>query len=149
MQSSTYSFLDLAGVIAHPTYPGGPFQFTGAGLGAGTITITMDTERTAHDVAADGTVMVSKMAGNNGKIQIECQQTSIVHKYLLAMYNWLVGESAGAWAQSAAVLRNVSDGTSHICSGVSFGKKPDKTYAAQGGRVTWTLWAADIVDVNA
>lgn len=147
MRQSTYSFLDLAGVIAHPTYPGGPFQFTGEGVG--TVTVVMDTERTAHDVAADGSVMVSKIAGNNGKVQIECQQTAIVHKYLLAMYNWLVVGDAGLWAQCAIVLRNVSDGTSHVCSGVSFGKVPDKAYAAQGGKVTWVLWAADIVSVNA
>lgn len=147
MRQTTYSFLDLAGVIAHPLYPLGVFQFTGEGVGS--VTVTMDTERTAHDVAADGSVMVSKIAGNNGKINIECQQTSLAHKYLLNLYNYLVSASAGEWAMIAIVLRNVSDATSHIATGVSFGKIPDKPYAAQGGKVTWVLWAADIVSANA
>jgi hypothetical protein len=147
MRHSTYSFLDLAGAIAHPSYPGGPYMFTGEGVG--TVTVSMQTERTAHDVAADGSIMISKIAGNNGYINIECQQTSLVHKYLLGLHSYLIAESAMQWAMAAIVLRNVSDGTSHIATGVSFGKIPDKAYSSQGAKVTWQLWAADIVTMNA
>lgn len=142
MKHSIYSFLDLAGAIAHPLYPLGIFQFTG--LGVGSVTVSMTIDRSVHDLAADGSVMISKVAGNNGQISIECQQTSIVHKYLLALYNYLIAESAEKWALTTIVLRNVADGTSHIATGVSFTKVPDKPYQAQGQKVTWVLMAADI-----
>jgi len=143
MRHSTYSFLDLAGAIANPTFPGGPFIFTGEGVG--TVTVSMSTDRTAHDVAADGSIMVSKIPGNNGQITIECQQTSLANKYLTELYNWLITKSATVWATSAIVLRNITDGTNHVATGVSFGKIPDKTYTSQGGKVSWTLYATDIV----
>ena len=147
MRTTTYSFLDLAGAIIHPLYPGGPYLFTGEGVGSANV--NMLTERTAHDVAADGSIMVSKIAGNNGQITIECQQTSLVHKYLLGLYNYLVAASAGEWAMAAVSLRNVSDGTSHIATGMSFQKIPDKQYQAQGQMVNWTLFAADIQSIAA
>lgn len=142
--TTTYSFLDLSGAIASATV--GAYVFTGKGVGQ--VMVTMQTERTAHNVAADGVVMVSKVAGNNGQIQIQCQQTSELHKWLLAAHNAMLLADTDSWADMAATLRNTSDGTSHIATGVSFGKIPDKAYAAQGGMVTWTLWAADIQSLS-
>ena len=75
MALSTYSFLDLSGSISHPTI--GSYLFTGEGVGD--INISMSTDRSAHDVASDGSVMVSKIAGNNGTITITAQQTSPLH----------------------------------------------------------------------
>lgn len=143
-QTSTYSFLDLSGAIAHPNL--GAYTFTGEG--AGEITVTMSTEKSAHDVAADGSVMVSKIAGRNGQISISAQQTSALHKWLLAAYNYLFELApTNQWAAISATLRNTADGTSHLLTGLSFSKVPDKAYQAQGQRVTWTLLAADIVSL--
>ena len=142
---TTYSFLDLSGALVHPSL--GAYIFTGQGVGQ--VTVTMDTERSAHSVAADGTIMVSKIAGHNGKIQIQCQQTSNVHKWLLAAENALYIADTDAWAEMSASLRNTSDGTSHIIVGISFGKVPDKVYQAEGQMVTWTLWAANIQNIPA
>lgn len=85
MALSTYSFLDLSGSISHPTI--GSYLFTGEGVGD--INISMSTDRSAHDVASDGSVMVSKIAGNNGTITITAQQTSPLHFWLLDWYNTL------------------------------------------------------------
>lgn len=147
MRHSTYSFLDLAGAISHPFFPLGVFQFTGEGVGS--ITVEMLSERSQHDVAADGSIMISKMAGNNGVITIECQQTSLVHKYLLNLFNYVWQADTNQWAMIAIALRNISDGTSHICTGVSFNKKGAKSYKREGQQVTWTLMAADIASMNA
>jgi len=147
MRHSTYSFLDLAGAISHPFFPLGVFQFTGEGVGS--ITVEMSSERSHHDVAADGSIMISKMAGNNGVITIECQQTSLVHKYLLNLFNYVWQADTNQWAMIAIALRNISDGTSHICTGVSFNKKGAKSYKREGQQVTWTLMAADIASMNA
>jgi hypothetical protein len=140
MNHSTYSFLDLSGAIAHKKYA----AFTFSGKGVGSVTISMSTEKTAHDVAADGSVMVSKVAGNNGTITIQCQQTSEVHKWLLAWYTWLMAADTKHWANTGATLRNSSDGTSHLITGISPQKVPDKAYQAQGQMVSWVLMAAEI-----
>ena len=143
--ATTYSFLDLSGAIVHPSY--GAYQFTGEGVGE--ITISMATERTHHDIAADGTIMISKIAGNNGTIAVKCQQTSVIHKYLVGLYNYLLTTDTNQWAQAAMLLRNASDGTSHVLTGISINKLGDKTYKAQGDTITWTLMAADITTMNA
>lgn len=140
MRHTTYSFLDLAGAIAHPAFL--PFQLTGEG--SGDISITMANEKTVHDLANDGSVMVSKIAGKNGTVSIACQQTSPVHKYLLKLYNFLEEAPVSAWAGIAIAFRNVNDGSSHALIGVSFAKKADKAYAQHGGKVSWSLMAAEI-----
>ena len=138
--TSTYSFLDLSGAVAHPTF--GAYTFNGQGVGS--VSVSMATDRSSHDIAADGSIMVSKIAGNNGSVTIECQQTSNIHKWLLAWFNFLVISDTSEWAKTTALLRNTSDGSSHVISGISPQKVPDKPYQAQGQRVTWTLLAADV-----
>jgi len=142
--NTTYSFLDLSGSIASPV---GPFVFTGEGVGE--VVVTMAVEKTVHDVAADGSVMVSKVAGNNGTITIHTQQTSPLHKWLLSWFNAILAGTTDMWASSAVFLRNTIDGSSHVATGISPQKIPDKTYQAQGQRVTWVLMAADIQSLPA
>jgi len=145
METSTYSFLDLSGAIAHPDL--GAYIFTGQGVGS--VTVALANDKSAHDIAADGAVMVSKIAGLTGMITINCQQTSALHKWLLTAFNALYIAPTDSWAQMTIALRNTSDGTSHVITGASFGKIPDKAYAAQGAQVAWTLMAADIQSVAA
>lgn len=142
---TTYSFEDVTGALTHPL--AGAYIFTGAGVGE--VTISMTTEKTVHDVAADGCVMVSKVLGNNGKITISAQQTSDLHKWLLALYNLVLYSDASNWALLACTVRSISDGTSHVATGMSFDKIPDKVYQAQGQRVAWGLPAADIQSMPA
>ena len=147
---ATYSFKDLTGAFAHPL--AGAYTFEGE-IGLGQITLAMVTENTIHAVAADGTVMVSAVPGDNGTITIETQQTSDLHSFLLSWANLCktnlrLGDASN-WASAALSLRNVVDGATHIATGISPQKIPDKSYAAQGGNVTWVLMAADIQSQNA
>lgn len=143
MEVSTYSFTDLAGSISHPTL--GAYLFDGTGVGS--VTIAKATDRTAHDIAADGSVMVSKIAGNNGTVTIEVQQTSAIHKWLLAWFNALWQMPTSEWASTSMTLRNAATGTRHIISGISPQKEPDTPYQAQGQHVTWTLMCAEITNL--
>jgi hypothetical protein len=108
--------------------------------------VAKSTERSTHDVAADGSIMVSKIAGNNGTVTIEVQQTAPLHKWLLRWFQTLWQLPTNQWAQTSMLLKNSSTGGSHICQGVSPQKEADVPYQAQGGRVTWTLLCADIVN---
>lgn len=137
---STYSFLDVTGSITHPSV--GAYTFTGEGIGE--MSVSMSTDRTAHDVAADGAVMVSKLAGSNGTITIQAQQTSSLHNWLLNWYNYLYAADTDEWAQSNILIRAPKMGRSHVATGVSPQKIGDTPYQAQGQRVTWTLMCADL-----
>ena len=140
MELTTYSF---AGSINHPTF--GSYLFDGTGVGS--VTVSKATDRTAHDIAADGSVMVSKIAGNNGTVTIECQQTSAIHKWLSAWFNALWQLPTSEWASTSMTLRNTATGTRHIISGISPQKEPDTPYQSQGQRVSWTLMCAEITNL--
>lgn len=56
MAQTTYSFTDLVGSIHSDVV--GDFIFTGNGVGS--VSVSKATERTSHDIAADGSVMISK-----------------------------------------------------------------------------------------
>ena len=146
---STYSFKSLVGVLVNPVF-GVSIPLTGGNVGFGQMTVTMTTERTAHDVAADGTVMVSYIAGDNGDIAIEVQESSILHSLLLSLYNQAItaanNDDVSGWAATTISFRMLTDGTSHILSGVSFGKIPDKPYQASGQKITWRMMAANIIN---
>lgn len=146
---TTYSFKDLTGVLNNPLLDS-PYQIVGGNIGNGSLTIRMLTTRTEHEVAADGAVMPSYVAGQNAEITIEVQQTSQLHHALLALYNLLTTAADGGdisnWASTAISLRTILDGAGHFLSGVSFQKIPDKPYAAKGQNVAWILMAASAVN---
>ena len=135
----TYSFLDCIISLAFPT---GALTLTGHGLGEATVSMTET--RSVMEAAADGAIMVSKVAGNQGTLSLSVQQVSDAHKFLLAMYNALVIAPPSQWAQGAGVLRSLADQTSHTFFGMCFQKIGDKPYRKQGEMVTWVLLCADI-----
>jgi hypothetical protein len=142
-----YSFEDTVGQISNPNSGLTPFLLYGQ-LGVGELIIRMASERTAQDVAADGNVMQSYIRARNGAIEIQCQQVSVVHRFLLTLYNILeqaanAGDITG-WMNTSVTVQNQVDGSTHVLTGVSFSKIPDKPYAAQGQRITWSLMAADV-----
>lgn len=138
--STTYSFADVSVVISHPSVG----QYVANGEGIGNINIAMATDRTAHDVAADGSVMVSKIKGRNGTVTIAIQQTSDLNKWLTKWYNYLEAASTDQWASTSIIVRSPIMQELNTITGVSPQKLPDKPYQAQGQLVTWSLMAADI-----
>lgn len=137
---TTYSFLDLQGALTHPT--AGSYNFNGEGIGD--LSIEMLTDKTAHHVAADGPVMVSKIAGDNGHVTLNIQQTADLHHWLLNAYNASKEGDTADWAGIAAKFWNVVDGSMHTCRGGSFDKLGTKAYQKEGQMVVWKLWFADI-----
>lgn len=149
-QGATYSFKALVGVLVNAIF-GVTIPLTGGSIGAGAFRVRMATERTVHDVAADGTVMVSYVAGDNGSVEVECQESSVLHQQLLALYNLALlaanNDDVSGWAATVISFRMLTDGSQHLFSGVSFQKFPDKPYEAHGQKVTWNLMAANVVNL--
>jgi hypothetical protein len=149
-QGNTYSFKSLTGVLTNDVY-GITIPLTGGNIGAGSFTVRMTTARSAHDVAADGTVMVSYIAGDNGDIDINVQESSALHTELLALWNLALlaanNDDVSGWAATSISFRMLTDGTQHTLTGCSFDKVPDKPYEAAGQRVTWKMMAANVINM--
>ena len=137
---TTYSFSDISFSISHPSV--GKFSASGEGLGS--ITVAMANDRSAHDTAADGTVMVSKIRSKNGTITIAAQQTSSLHKWLTKWSNYLDAADTSVWAETTIIVRAPKMGDLITAKGVSPQKMPDKSYQAQGQNVSWAMMSADI-----
>jgi hypothetical protein len=137
---STYSFEDVTCSFNHPSV--GAASTTGAGVGS--ITTTMAGDKTNHDVAADGRVMISKMAGSNGTVAVALQQTSELHKFLMKWYNYVVTAPAAEFAKMNITIKSANLGDMTVCTGVSPQKLADRPYQAQGQHVTWNLMSAEI-----
>ena len=146
MANSTYSAKDVIMAFFHPE--AGTYIMNG-NQGMGQFTVMNATERTVHSVAADGSIMVSAIAGDNGSVQVEAQQTSTLHHFLINWFNIVktsmdVGDVSN-WATAVVEITSILDGSKHILTGVSPSKVPDKPYQAQGQNVTWNLMAASVI----
>lgn len=140
MAVSTYSFGDIKTVISHPDFA----SLSLYNEGIGDMTVSKANDNTAHDTAADGSVMVSKIIVNNGTVTINAQQTSPLHTYLNNLYNYLKTASTNKWAQIQLDIRAPYLHEQKICTGGSFQKDADTPYQAQGQKIIWTLMFADI-----
>ncbi len=140
MAHSTYSFSDITATLSHPSY--GSYSLVGEGVGD--MTISKATDRTAQDVASDGYVMVSKIAGNNGSVAINAQQTSGLHNWLQGLFNYLVAAPTNEWAQISMTVIAPKMKKTYYCNGGAFVKEPDEPLQAQGQRVSWTILFADL-----
>lgn len=147
--ATTYSFRDSTGSIVSPL--AGNFKIAGGNIGAGQFVVTNRTTRSELDVSADGAPMTSYISDQTGGLNVECQQTSSIHKFLLAMFNLhqTAAESndISNWAAITAMLRNTLDGSQHLLTGMSMTKIPDKTYGPRGQNVTWVLLASQVVNL--
>lgn len=141
MAYTTYSFSDVSMTISHPSK--GQYIME-AGEGVGSITIANTNDNTAHDVAADGGVMVTKIRARNGTVAISMQQTSSLHKWLVNLYNYLEAAATDQWANTGITVRAPKMQKKYTMAGVSPQKPADEPFQAQGQNITWTLMAADI-----
>ena len=137
---STYGFKDLAVTLTHPAM--GQFSFQGEGLGS--ITFTFAEDASSHNLAADGSVMTSKVEARNGSVAISAQQTSDAHAWLTRLFNYLQAAPAREWAQMELMAHGSDMRVTHEASNMSFQKRPDKPYQQQGQQVVWTLLAGDM-----
>jgi len=148
-QGATYSFKSLTGVLVNPVF-GITIPLTGGNIGAGQFIVRMLTERTSHLVAADGTVMTSYEAGDNADLDVEVQESSLLHQELLVLYNLCLlaanNDDVSGWAATTIQFVMLTDGSQHNLQGVSFKKFPDKPYAAKGQNITWGLMAANAIN---
>lgn len=136
-----YGFSDTICVIAHPAFPSNSFN----GQGVKSLAISYDNDNTAHDLAADGSVMVSKIRANTGTITLVIQQSSPIHKYLKQMFNIIQAQPTILWASAIFTISSPAGlFDSILATGVSLLKRADQPYQQQGQDVTWTFKVANL-----
>lgn len=139
--SSTYSFLDVnAGIVG----PGGAFSLgNGAGVSEEGISFSATEDIGAMTIGADGTGMHSLHADKSGKVTVRLLKTSPTNQLLSALYAFQTASGA-AYGQNTIVCVDKSRGDVTTCSQVGFAKKPDLTYAKDGGTIEWVFNAVVI-----
>jgi hypothetical protein len=140
MPTTTYSFTDHIITITSPVYKA--YSLNGQGLGE--VNISYANDNTMHDNSADGQVMVSKIISNNGTVNMTLQQTSELNKWLFGAFNKLYALPSNFWTSISITIRSIASGDVVTCTGVSFTKRSDKPYQAQGQMITWNFMAAKI-----
>jgi hypothetical protein len=160
---STYSFNDINFSILPPTSAGSILQLGNLGIlgnlaasvfgsafnmngqGVGEINIAYSDDNSTHQRGADGSVMVSKITADNGTISITTQQTSALNTYLIKLFKALKFGPTSIWA-GMTITVDTTRGTAEkiTCTGVSFAKRADRPYQAEGQMITWNFMAANI-----
>lgn len=130
---TTYAFEDLAAVFSHPSK--GTLTMTGAGLVS--VTVSRSNDVSAHDLAADGSVMTTKQQARNGTLTIVVQQTSAGANWLRKLNQYLEVASSAEWAQAVCSISSKVMGVNINCTGVSPQKTPDAAYQATGQQVSF------------
>ena len=132
VSNTTYAFEDLVVVFSHPSK--GSLTLTGAGIVSATI--ARSTDVSVHDLAADGSVMTSKIQARNGTVTIVLQQTSEGANWLRKLNQYLEVASASEWTRAVCTISSKVMGVNIICRGVSPQKAPDAAYQASGQQVS-------------
>ncbi len=140
---STYAFEDLSVVISHQAKG----QLTLQGEGVGSITFAMANDVSAHDLAADGSVMTSKIKVGNGTVTISVQQTSSANKWFRDLYNYLVSAASSEWTGISLMAESKVMGVTYTATNMAFQKKPDGAYQQSGQQISWAFLAGDLKEV--
>lgn len=137
---STYSFEDVNCIVSHPSV--GSFSFNGAGMGS--ITVAKANDMSSHDLAADGSVMTSKIRAGNGTVTIAVQQTSPGAAFLRKLNAYC--DTAGSSEFTRTVISVVSkeQGIDITATGVSPQKSPDTGFQQAGQQISFAYLAQRI-----
>jgi hypothetical protein len=129
--------------LSHPAV--GSYSFNGQGVGS--VTVTRANDVTQHDVAADGSVMASKIRTKNGTITIVVQQTSAGALFLRKLNQFLETAHSSEWTRAVCSITSKEQTVNISCSGVSPQKTPDAAFAAPGAQVSFAYMAQTITGV--
>lgn len=135
-----YSFEDTTVTINHPSIG----SYSAYGTGIGEISVSMSNDITAHDVAADLAVVVSKMPKDNGIVTFNILQSSDFNSWMKKYYNYVMASQTSEFALATIIISNSSTGDKYTCTGVSPQKMADNNFQSQAQNRSWALMCAHI-----
>lgn len=139
---NTYSFQEVIVTIRNKA---GAILST-KGQGTGSISVNYAADRSAKNVASDGTVVISKLSDRSGSVEMSVQQTSEINKQLMKWFAAVEGDdvSSAEWAGMTITIESKTTGAKKTCTGVAFTKIPDESFSAEAGNVDWSFMCANV-----
>lgn len=140
--TSVYTFEDVIVTVVSPL----ALQYIAEGVGLDSVSIDYANDNSEQNVAADGTVVTSKIVAQNGNVILAMQQTSGFHKWLQNWFSLHYNPLAVAlWASTTIVVASPLT-TQEIfrATGVSPSKRATQPFQKNVQNVNWTLPAANI-----
>lgn len=141
MTSNTYSFDDIVATMDGPGISinlGKDAQVAEEG-----ITVSLQNERDAMRIGADGQGMHTLKMDKSGTITVRLLQTSPTNAALTAAYNAQTVDSS-IFGYNVIVVRNKRSGSTFTAHDVAFNKWPDWTMAQEGQTIEWEFNAIKI-----
>jgi hypothetical protein len=137
-----YSFLSIQATIVGP---GGSFNLAaGAAAAEEGITIEGAEDKNVMTIGADGQGQHSLIASDGGIVTLRYLKTSLINGNLMLMYD-LQSASPSLWGQNVIVVTDTSRGDLTTCQAGAFKKRPNLTYAKEGGMIEWVF---DFIKIN-
>lgn len=141
---AAYSFLDTFCTL---TGPNGVIPLgSGSGVAEEGITVEMAGDKNTQTVGADGEVMNSLHAANNGMITVRLLKTSPFNALLSAMYIEQ-RQSSLIWGRNVIVVSNITRGDVITATSCAFKKFPTVVYAKEGPMNEWIMDAGKITQI--
>lgn len=119
-------------------------QFHFEGSGADSITFDKGQNRATMQKAADGSIVFSSIAGEEGTVTIEAQQVSPLNSYLTNAYNTTRSGPSQQRAQISINSVNQITGDRVVCSNGIFIGEPADTRASEAQNRSWQILFANI-----
>lgn len=141
----TYSFLNVNCSI---TGPGAVNLNLAAGAAAAEegITIESRVDKNELTIGADGRGQHSLIADDSCTVTIRLLKTAPVNAALQAMYD-AQSQSSALWGINVITVSDSARGDLSIVQSAAFKKKPQLTYAKEGGIMEWTFDGISIFSV--
>lgn len=139
---SVYSLADTQTVMNHPSV--GRKVLSDEESGGGQISIQFAQDMASQQQTANGYVVISKVRSRAGQVTMEIPQNSPSDLYLDKLVGYLESAPANEFALSTLNIVDNATGKKWTCTGVVPNKRPDRSYAAQGGNLNYTFLCADI-----
>lgn len=131
-----YSFLNVSATIVGP---GGAFDLAyGAEAAEEGITITPVEDKNTMTIGADGSGMHSLIASDAATVTVRLLKTSPNNGRLMALYEAQSASSA-LWGKNVIAVIDSARQEITTCQACSFKKKPELTYAKDGGMIEWVF----------
>ncbi len=131
-----YSFLNVNATI---TGAGGSFNLAnGAEAAEEGITITPVEDKNIMTIGADGSGQHSLVASDACTVTVRLLKTSPNNGRLMTMYS-LQSASSSLWGQNVITINDSARGDFNVVQACAFKKKPELTYAKEGGMIEWTF----------
>lgn len=133
---ASYSFRDVVATII------GPGGSVNLGFGSGSAEEGIDIEAAEDSnvmtIGADGSVMHSLIVNDASLVTVRKLQNSPVNFQLQLMYN-LQSSSSALHGRNVLTIRHTAQGDFITLTQAAFKRRPNVTYAKQGGMVEWTF----------